>query len=185
MDTENKNEEIKWAKQHSIDNGCYPDVFNEDIGMDFHLDEYPERYPSKDFHEDGRKCLIKITTYRGMCYGAKHYYAEIEADGIDIREDRIDEKGNKKTYSIGGYMGKEFNSLPREKQGEYERFYNIEAARVVTQQDIDKDEDRWAGYKPGYKTNAFDTPTEAEETALKVAKIRFPKGWNFVVEREY
>lgn len=177
--------EIEWAMEHCQSFNKYPDVFPEDYGMDFHLDSNPELYTKKLMYgSDKRRCIIEITSFAGICFGAVHYYAKIKADGVHICRDDVDKDGNKTTVYIGGYICKEFKELPRDKQAEYSSFYDIEITRPVTQDDIDSDKIRWEGYEVGYKTNAFYTKEDAIETAKRVAKARFPKGWIIKVNDE-
>lgn len=179
-------EDLKYALDHSLDMGPFPDVFPEDYGMDFHLDEHPDWFPKKRIRSDKkeRSCTISITSYSGYCAGAIHYYATIKADGISICSISKDENGKEHTTSHGGYLGKEFEQLPREKKAEYNGVYEIDVNRFVTKKEIEEDPKRWEHYEEGDKTNAFSTKKEAKDTALKVAKARFPKGWKIEVVDE-
>jgi len=126
---------------------------------------------------------IKITSYRGISWNAVHYYAAIEADGI-IRcyEDSSDPK---RLISVSGYLGEEFNSLPREKKDIWGNDYHIEVARPVTKADIAKDPRRWERYTPGDNTNAFNTAEEAEEMAKAIVAARFGEGWKIEIDNPY
>lgn len=179
---EKKSKAVEFALNHSLDQGNFPDVFDENIGMDFHLESQPQYYPRKD---EVRDLIITVTSFRGMCAEAIHYYATIHADGIKISYDAIDEKGNKYPVSVYGYLGEEFKNLPYDKQCIYSNCYDIEVTRPVTQEDIDKDPSRWELYDVGSKTPAFEDPEEAIKIAKKVAKARFPKGWKIIVKKAY
>jgi hypothetical protein len=75
----------------------------------------------------------------------------------------------------GGYYGKHRDSLPKEMKAAYDSDYVIEVVRVVTEQMIKEDEDRWKGYIPGLTTtDAFDTVSEVENTAKRIIKARVP-----------
>ncbi|MBR4413629.1 MAG: hypothetical protein IKS60_08425 [Lachnospiraceae bacterium] len=178
---------IEWAKEHSRDNGCYPDVFDKDAGLkDFHLNEHPDWFPVTGGYrpvldENGnpvrdehgrvlrrRGIKLTITSFRGVAFDAIHYYGKIHAEGIDI----VDGEG----YTHSGYLGDEFKSWPKEKQDLYGD-YTIEIVRSVTQEEIDKDPERWKFYHPGNKTDAFETQQEIIDIAKKIVALRFPDGW--------
>lgn len=175
-----ENKDLQWAIDHSMNTDCYPDVFDLNIGMDFHLDEHPNWYVKVDTWREKRTALIEITSYRGMCFDAIHYYAKIKADGVRMCED-IEEDGKIRTVSHGGYLGEEYNNLPREKKGIWNSKYEIEIVRPVTNEEINKDPRRWEYYEVGDRTNAFESRKELIETAKKVAALRFPD-WNVEIE---
>ena len=179
---------IEWAMEHSRNEGRYPDVFDKDAGLnDFHLDEHPDYFvetggykplldengePMRD--ERGRvikrrRIVLRITSFRGVSFNAIHYYGKIEADGFNI----VDGEG----YTHSGYIGDEFKSWPKEKQDLYDHVYSIEIVRPVTQEEIDKDPERWKFYYAGAKTNGFETQQEIIDIAKKIVAIRFPEGW--------
>ena len=161
---------LQEANDQSYDQGRYPDFFPVNIGDDFKLESRPELFvtiPSP------RKVKIEITSYRGCCCEAIHYYAAIIADGT------------KRLVTTAGYMGEEFNNLPREKRDIWDGNYHIEVARPVTEADIAKDPRRWEGYGPGDNTNAFNTAEEAEETARAIVSARFGDGWELEINNPY
>lgn len=177
-----ENNELQWALDHSLNTDCYPDVFDKNIGMDFYLGDHPNCYPqiASYSYNDERTVHIEITSYRGMCFDAIHYYATINADGVRLCEN-IEENGKKSTIIHCGYLGEEYNNLPREKRGIWTSRYKIEIVRPLTQAEIDHDPDRWYCYEAGENTNGFEDKSELIETAKKVAKIRFPE-WNVEIE---
>ena len=167
------------ANDQSYDRGLYPDFFPVNIGDDFKLESKPELFvmiPSP------RQIKINITSYRGVCAGAVHYYAEIEADGI-IRY--YIEPGTNRRMGVYGYLGEEFNKLPREKRDIWAGDYHIEAARPVTKADKEKDPRRWEDYDIGDNTNAFDTAEDAEATARAIVAARFSDEWEVIVNNPY
>lgn len=167
------NKELDFALKSSQDKGIYPDIFSVEIGSDFHLETRPELYPLID---TPRKVVIEITTFAGLCAGAKHYYAEIKADGIHICSKRI-ENGKEIVSRHGGYLGEEYKNLPNEKKSIWDSPYSIEVIRPVTQEMINKDPMRWEDCYIGYKTNAFDTMASVLEVAMKIVEARFTKDW--------
>lgn len=172
---------LQEAVSRSYDRGRYPDFFPVNIGDDFKLESSPELFVRIP---DPRGVRIEITSYRGICWNAVHYYAAIKADGIE-RCKYQDFNGKKQLVCVSGYLGEEFNSLPREKQDIWGGGYYIEVAREVTQADVDKDPQRWKGYEPGRHTNAFNSAEEAEEEAKAIVDARFGEGWKVIIDNPY
>lgn len=169
---------LQEAVDQSYDHGSYPDFFPVTIGDDFKLESRPElfvRIPNP------REVRIEITSFRGISWNAVHYYAKINADGI--KRCYKNEEGG--ICGVYGYLGEEFNSLPRDKKAIWGGNYEIEVARPVTKKDIAKDPRRWERYTPGDNTNAFNTAEEAEEMAKAVVKARFGEGWKVVIDNPY
>lgn len=169
---------LQEAVDQSYDQGCYPDFFPVNIGDDFKLESRPELFV---IIPNPREVRIEITSFRGISWNAVHYYATIEADGIN----RCYEDEEKRLFNTSGYLGEEFNSLPREKRDIWGGGYRIEVARPVTKQDIADDPERWEHYAPGDNTNAFNTPEEAEEVAKAIVMARFGEGWKVVINNPY
>lgn len=160
---------IKDAVDLSLDMGNFPDVIPVDYGLDLVLKTKPEYIVEAN---QPRKIRIDITSYRGISCGAIHYYAQINADGVNIIEKCED--GN---LIHAGYICEEYSHICKNNRGKYEPCYRIDVMRKLTKEEIDDDPIRWEGYKPGYNTNAFYTEQEAFEQAVKIAKLRFGKGW--------
>ena len=159
---------LEEALKHS-DNGIgYPDIFPIDIGKDFII---PDKLNIKCKINNPRNVCIRITTFRGISWNAIHYYGTIIADGVNW----IDEYGS----YLGGYISKWFSE---NKNDLYESKYDIHLLRELTQEEIDKDPDRWNFYEAGDMVSSFNTIKEIEDLAIEVAKIRFP-GWN--IEFDY
>lgn len=167
------------AKALCWDAGRYPAFFDVTMGAGFHLSTRPELYCRIN---TPRKVKIRITSFRGFSCFARHYYATIHADGIDICRDEQTEKGVK-TWRLGGYLCEEFNELPADEQAIYGPEYRIEVCRKVTFRDIQDDPLRWEGYNEGSLTPAFDSPEEAVEQAKKIVKARFSTEWQLDVEQ--
>lgn len=172
---------LQEAVDLSYDRGRYPDFFPADIGDDFKLESRPELFVQIP---NPREVRIEITSYRGLCCDAVHYYAAIEADGIK-RCQYEDYNGEKRLFSVSGYLGEEFNSLPREKRDIWGGDYHIEVAREVTQEEITQNPRRWEHYAPGDRTNAFNTAEEAEATARAIVSARFSEEWKVKIDNPY
>ena len=169
---------LQEANDQSYDRGLYPDFFPVNIGDDFKLESHPElfvRIPNP------RKVRIEITSYRGFCMEAVHYYAKIIADGIK----RCCKNEDGRISGVYGYLGEEFNSLPRDKRAIWGGNYEIEVARPITKEDKVKDPRRWEDYTVGENTSAFNTAEEAEETAKAIVAARFGEGWKVEIDNPY
>lgn len=174
---------LQEAVDLSYDRGRYPDFFPVNIGDDFKLESCPELFVKIP---NPREVRIQITSFRGISWNAVHYYATIEADGINrLRYEDYDGTGTKRPVSVSGYLGEEFNSLPREKRDIWGANYHIEAAREVTQEDIKNDPQRWEHYNSGDRTNAFNTAEEAEATARAIVSARFSEEWKVTIDNPY
>lgn len=182
--------DLEFALEHSRTHGSgkFPDVMPLDFGMDFHLETKPELYPEINYSYNfkqpevkERTVKLKISTFRGMCWEAVHYYGKLQADGIDIIEEKVDNDNKIHKMHVGGFICEEFRNMPN--KCFYDSWYNFEILRPVTQEEIDKDPDRWYEYEAGWTTNAFETKAEIINIAKKVAATRFP-GWKFVIEEE-
>lgn len=160
---------IKDAVDLSLDIDNYPDVIPVDYGLDLVLTTKPKY---KACVRQPRKIHIDISTFRGIAAGAIHYYAKLTADGIIITEESDDG-----TITHVGYICEEYAQICRKQRGKYDSNYIIEVMRKLTKKEIDEDPIRWEHYVPGNKTTAFNTKKEALEQAVKIAKLRFGKGW--------
>jgi hypothetical protein len=161
---------LKEAVHLSYDDGNYPDVIPVDYGLDLKIKTRPDIYVETN---KPRKVRIDISTFRGIAAGAVHYYAAIIADGIRLLTK--DNNGNITTHM--GYICEEFSQICRNNSGKYDPIYKIEVMRELSKKEIGQDPIRWQSYHPGYRTNAFNTKKEAVEQAIKIAKLRFGKGW--------
>lgn len=172
---------LQEANDHSFDRGRYPDFFPVNIGNDFKLESSPELFVKIP---TPRNVKIEITSFRGISWNAVHYYGTIKADGIKILCYQ-DYDGTKRLFSVGGYLGEEFNKLPQEKKSVWSSNYEIEVARQLTKDDIDNDPHRWEGYDPGDYTNAFNTAEEAEEMAKAIVAARFSEEWQIIIDNPF
>lgn len=171
---------LQEAVDNSNDQGQYPDFFPVNIGDDFKLKSRPElsvTIPSP------RRVRIRIESYQGICAGAVHYYASIEADGIIRHEE---DPNTKQRLSVSGYLGEEFKSLPRMTRDLWGGNYRIEATRPVTPEDKAQEPLRWVQYIPyEHNTNAFHTAEEAEAMARAIVSARFAEEWEVIVENPF
>lgn len=103
-----------------------------------------EEYTTKadrDTNSGRRRIYAEITSYRGICAGAMHYYCHIRSYMHNVSQ-----SGRSVCGYLGGYkIPQEFTEI------------DVELGRRVTAEMIEEDDMRWAGYHPGYMTNAFDS----------------------------
>lgn len=175
-----ENVDIQQALLYCTDNGHYPQIFPLTIGDDFKLSSRPDiQFEIKK----PRTVYIVIETFIGMCCDAQHYYARLEADGIEKIQYVTDKDGNKRKYYIGGCICEEYNKMAREKRDLWEYKYTIEIDTRVTELMKESDPQTWDDYDVGDKTNRFSDKQEAINTAIMVASARFP-GWRIILNEE-
>lgn len=180
---------LEFALEHSRNYGPghFPEVFPLDFGMDFHLETKPELYPEinysynrKNPENKERTVKLEISTFRGVCWEAMHWYGKLRADGINIIEEHIDTDGKTHKMSVGGYICDEYKNMKNKEH--YDSYYDFEITRPITKEDVEKYPDRFEADFIGYATNAFYSIDEIIKIAKKVAAARFPD-WKFVIEK--
>ena len=111
------------------------------------------------------RCVkLEITSFRGVSWGAIHYYGKLIADGIDFQY--LD---NPSTTTS--------NWDAEKKSPLYQWHYEFELLRPVTQEEIENDPDRWNCYQLGTFTASFDTKEEIITLAKECFKMRFKGEW--------
>lgn len=113
-----------------------------------------------------REAQLTLSSFAGgVCFGAMHYYARIEA--------RADVGRPEETYGgHGGYLGKR---CPIN-----DRHIRVEAKRPIKRGEKDANGEPIG--RAGELTYRFNTEKEAYETALKVFMARFGPGWCLVLQ---
>lgn len=172
------NDRLLFALESSQDEGQYPDIFSDDLGKDFHLETKPEYFP---VIATPRLIRMKISSFIGICGGAKHYYAEIQADGIKICSKEI-RNGKENIITHSGYVCEEYAKLPREKKDIWDSYYSIEVVRPITQEMINANPGKWKYCGVGSMTNAFDTKESALSVAQNIVNERFQGEWDVVID---
>jgi len=175
-DISNLSPDLQFALRHSLDQGSYPDVFPIDYGMDFDNKDDPE-YDVMPYHNQ-RRVTISITSFIGSCAWAQHYYADIEADGVELCKKWKREDGHEMTTWKSPKIPDGFSYKEKAKYGSC---YKIEVCREVTAQMIYDEPSIWEGYDAGDPTNRFDSAHDALEIAKKIVEARFP-GWEIKIE---
>lgn len=116
------------------------------------------------------RCVkLEITSFRGISWGAIHFYGKMVADGIDFQ--MLD---NPK-ITTSNWEAKKINPF-------YQWRYEFDLRRPTTEEEINNDPDRWHGYHPGSFTTSFDTKEEIIALAKECFKMRFTGKWELWVE---
>ena len=116
------------------------------------------------------RCVkLEITSFRGVSWGAMHYYGKLIADGIDFQF-----IADPKT-TTSNWEAEKISPL-------YQWHYEFELRRPATSEEIERDPDRWYGYHPGEFTSSFDTKEEIIALAKECFKMRFKGEWELWVE---
>lgn len=162
------------VKDYSMDNRYYPDVFPLNAGNDLKLSDRPEI--TVDDKGSDRCVRINIISFIGSCVWAKHYYADIDADGCDVGYN--DENGTR--YSIMGFISTEYKQKVKENPL-YEQTYKITVIRPSNERDVKEAPYDFYPEEIGKQhTSQFYSKEEAIQTAKEVVSFRFP-GWKVEV----
>lgn len=150
----------------------FPLVIDDKAGLDFKDDKTQARPHSSGIYQKKTKtrCVkLEITSFRGVSWGAMHYYGKLIADGIDFQY--LD---NPKT-TTSNWEAKKINPF-------YQWRYEFDLCRPATQEEINHAPERWHGYDPGDFTSSFDTKEEIIALAKECFKMRFKGEWELWVE---
>lgn len=150
----------------------FPLVIDDKAGLDFKDEETKAILHNSCIYQKKSKtrCVkLEITSFRGISWGAIHYYGKMIADGIDFQ--CLD---NPK-ITTSNWDAKKINPF-------YQWRYEFDLRRPVTESEIDSDSDRWHGYYPGSMTTSFDTKEEIIELAKQCFKMRFTGDWELWVD---
>lgn len=116
------------------------------------------------------RCVkLEITSFRGISLGAMHYYGKLIADGVDFQ--CLDNPNT----TTSNWDAENISPL-------YQWSYYFELRRPITQEEIERDPDRWYGYDPEGFTSSFDTKEEIIALAKECFKMRFKGEWELWVE---
>lgn len=150
----------------------FPMLIDDKAGLDFKDDKtrailgYSGIYQKKS----KTRCVkLEISSFRGISWGAVHYYGKLIADGIDFQ--LIDEPDT----TVGNWEASKLNPF-------YQWRYEFELRRPTTQEEVNNDPDRWYCYAPGDFTSSFDTKEEIISLAIECFKLRFAGEWELWVD---
>ena len=113
----------------------------------------PEGYHVKVFSRD---LEIVISTFKGQCPGAVHYYSDIKFHSFSLMQ------GNS---SVCG------SNYP--KVGRIRGYHNIDVNRPLTERDLEDKHVDWHGYEVGDMTHRWTNIKNAIACTRKVIKLRF------------
>ena len=142
----------------------------QNIGEGFQFNLSGKTYTTMGSYTKDKKRLmnIEISSFCGLCGGARHYYATLYINVSNVC-------GN---ISISGYL--RGIDIPNEYQtikGEF--------VRPLTQKEKDEQPDRWAGYQVGDLVNAFESLQEIESLIKNLKKKFSSKEWKVDIRRNY
>ena len=115
--------------------------------------EPPKGYTFKIYSRDLK---IDISTFRGMCPGAVHYYCQIEFHSPSLY------KGNTTGFGYGW-----------PEVGKICRWQKMDENRPITERDLADKYVDWTGYRVGDMTHRWTNIQNAIKCAKKVIKLRF------------
>lgn len=146
--------------------------FTPDMGLNIHYQNFHTE-PKRTWKHSKRFAIIDITTWAGMCAGAKHYYCKLKVEGVCV----VDDNNPKKIV-----MRDEIT----EKYPESQYTYSFNLSRILTNKDIENDtDDRYLYFSPGDYVENFDTIEEIISLAKDIKNNLFVGDWDFFVKFPY
>lgn len=160
---------LEEALQHCLDRRYFPDVFEDNVGLDVIIPGFITR-PAWSGGE--RRVVLEVSSYIGISWNAIHYYGTLKIDGVCFSSESNPDCITicKETYEA------EMNNCLADSK------YSIDIVRPVTQEEIEEDSLRWNGYNIGDRTNAFSTKGEVINLAKEIFKVRFKGNWSLIIE---
>lgn len=158
-----------------MESRCIPDfplVIDDKAGLDFKDNETRAiRSSSCIFQKKSKtRCVkLEITSFRGISWGAIHYYGKLIADGIAFQ--LLDQPNT----TTSNWDARKLNPF-------YQWEYEFTLRRPLTQEEVDQDPERWYAYKSGDFTSCFDTKEEIIALAKECFKMRFTGEWELWVD---
>lgn len=116
-----------------------------------------------------RRATLVISNYQD-CIEFPFYYGKIYIQGVNIYENGQEQRAT--------YMHSAFHPLIAPE-------YVIYLQRPVTQEEINKNQQRWKDYEAGTMTHAFNSQSDIFELAKHVFTLRFAGDWEFVVDSPF
>ena len=131
------------------------DLFLKHDGYEFDFKDRKYTLQISNTKENPRDTLkLKITSFRGISIGATHYYGDLALPFISIFI----------TGTNRSIMGAGVPNLPRE----------IELQRILTEEEISNNPDRYLGYSTGEAVKAFNSIDDIISRAKFVKNTYFP-----------
>lgn len=116
-----------------------------------------------------RAVKLEITSFRGISWGAIHYYGKMIADGIEFQ------MLNNPNCATSNFKARKLNPL-------YQWSYEFDLRRPTTLEEINSDPDRWECCAAGDFTSSFETKEEIIALAKQCFKIRFAGNWELWID---
>lgn len=145
----------------------FPLKIDDKAGLDFQDNETRAIPSSSGIYEKKNKtrCVkLEITSFRGISWGAVHYYGKLIADGVSfqiIANPHI---------TTSNWDAEKINPF-------YQWKYEFRLRRPLTKEEIDANPDRWEHYEPEDFTDCFDSKEEIIALAKDCFKMRFSGNW--------
>ena len=145
----------------------YPEVFADTCGLDIVIPEKKLHATPSWGHTKGnkkRRVSLEIRTFRGVSYGAIHYYGKLMVQGVCME---FDEKPGVSTTLLD-------DDIPLSLY-----LYELTLKRQLTQSEIDNDPERFGKrlYRAGMMVDRFNTQDAIVQLAKKVFALRFSGNW--------
>lgn len=166
--------ELKEIVDRSLsDRDKYPDIFTDDCGLDTIWPEHDHLHAEPSWNRRPnnkvRRVTLHISTFRGISFGAIHYYGELQVQGICM------------VYNDNPNRSTSNSELEREYP--LSRYiYRLQLTRPITAEEIDANDDRFKYWYPGQLINCWNTEQELLDFAKEVFKARFTGDWELYVE---
>lgn len=148
----------------------YPYIFEDNIGLNIPIPDSFTIVKSWDWKNEGkiRRVLISLSTFTGISFGAKHWYAKIEIDGVEINKPNNvpcpEELKNNPLLNWKYYM-KLYRPLTKEDLEEKDEFNNFRFEPL--------------DYEEGDYVQNFNSVKDILDFAIEVFKERFRGNWEF------
>lgn len=152
----------KRIKNRCMDRGKYPFVIPDNYGEGIMGKKY-----YTDVAQKPREVYLRISTFRGLCWDAQHYYGKLYAFGAPIKE-----IGGDPQYSCCGYLGED-QALFKDVS------IDIELWREVTERER---KSNWNRYGTHDMTSGWCDKDALISFGKKVFAARFSGNWKLKIE---
>jgi hypothetical protein len=140
-------------------------IFDSNTGMDYEWYEDNNTKHCKVINDNKPRIVtLEITSWCGVSPDAIHVYGKLIVHDL--------------YYSINGKSSCSSTNQPEITQG-----FEIEIRRKLTQEEIDSDPDRFAGWRAGNYITNFLTEKELIKVAKKIFKEKFVGNWKLKIKR--
>lgn len=150
----------------------YPDIFNDDAGLQIFEELNAKGIKSWDRLNTGKKrtATFKLKTYKGLDTFAKHFYGNITINGV---------------YAANINDENETVNISYEDEQKFPLIcytYELPIKKYLTKKEKDDNPDKFYGYNVGDLVSGYESITELIEDARSICKLRFTGNWQFIIE---